>query len=45
VAEHDVHDADTADQQRNAGDTNHHDVEDELRLLLLLQQAGGHALP
>ena len=40
--QHDVHDADTADQQRDAGDTDHDDAEDELRPPLLLQQAGGN---
>ena len=40
--EHDVHDADTADQQRNAGDADHDYLEGELGAALLLQQAGGH---
>src|SRR5262249_18775241 len=40
--EHDVHDADTAHQQRNARDTDHDNAEDHLRLLALFQQAGGN---
>ena len=40
--QHDVHDADAADQQRDAGDTDHDDGEDLncVRLLLLQQPAG-----
>ena len=39
--EHDVHDADAADEQRDGGDR-HHDVsEDGLRALLLGEQGGG----
>ena len=40
--QHDVHNADTADQQRDAGNTDHDHVEDHLRLALLLQQARRH---
>src|SRR5262245_28615446 len=38
VGEHDVHDADAADQQRDAGDAAHDDVEDALRALVLFEQ-------
>src|SRR5215470_9432418 len=38
VGEHDVHDADAANQQRDAGDAAHDDVENSLRALVLLQQ-------
>ena len=40
--QHDVHDADAADQQRDAGDAAHHDVEQALRLPALLEQRLGH---
>ena len=33
--EHDIHNADTADQQRDAGDAAHDDIEDLLGLLAL----------
>src|SRR5262249_3016786 len=38
VGEHDVHNADAADQQRDAGDAAHDDVENALRALVLFQQ-------
>ena len=42
AGEHDVHDADPADQQRDRGDRDHHHLEDPLRAALLRQQLGGH---
>ncbi len=42
AGQHDVHDADAADQQRDRRDGHHHDVEDALRALLLGEQFGGH---
>src|SRR2546427_562523 len=41
--EHDVHDADAADDQGNGRDGTEHDVEDRLGTLLLLQQQLGHS--
>src|SRR5256885_6330329 len=41
--EHDVHDADAADDQGNGRDGTEHDVEDGLGTLLLLQQQLGHS--
>ena len=40
--EHDVHDADAADEQRDAGDQAHHEVEQLLGLLAVLEQRLGH---
>ena len=40
--QHDVHDPDAADEQRDAGDRAHDDVEDALRLPALLEQRLGH---
>src|SRR6185295_9967316 len=39
--QHDVHNPDTADQQRDAGDTDHDERENLVGGLLLLQQTGG----
>jgi hypothetical protein len=39
---HDVHDADTADEQRDSSDANHDNLEDSLRLLALREQSGRH---
>ena len=40
--EHDVHDADAADEQRDAGDGAHDDVEEALGLPALLEERLGH---
>ncbi|WP_454259411.1 hypothetical protein [Pseudoxanthomonas mexicana] len=42
VGQHDVHDADAADQQTHARDRTHHDLEDALGLLVLLEQLLRH---
>jgi len=40
--QHDVHNADAADQQRDGGNGSQHDVEDALGLLRLTQELQGH---
>ena len=42
AGQHDVHDADAADQQRDGGDGHHDGVEQMLGALLLGQQLGRH---
>ena len=41
-SQHDVHDPDPADQQRDAGDCAHHDIEDALCSLVLFEQLFGN---
>ena len=38
--QHNVHDADSADQQRDSGNAHHDDLKDQLRLTLLLEEVG-----
>src|SRR5690606_7017351 len=40
--QHDVHDADAADQQRDAGDRDHDDLKHALLLLALREQTSGY---
>ena len=42
IGQHDVHDADAADEQRDTGDTAHYDIEDFLRLLVLAEKLLRH---